>query len=111
MAKQECKNSKTVEEEDVQEDDKDQMADLNTICSESTFEAETPEAVAGGGPLSPEGEGSSLLPSEEACVGPDGSHTVTCTFTVSLAVPALPTGKYPTQVFLRTLFLLLHNFV
>ncbi|XP_064930950.1 uncharacterized protein CFAP92 isoform X3 [Columba livia] len=93
MAKQECKNSKTVEEEDVQEDDKDQMADLNTICSESTFEAETPEAVAGGGPLSPEGEGSSLLPSEEACVGPDGSHTVTCTFTVSLAVPALPTGQ------------------
>lgn len=82
-----------MEEEDVQEDDKDQMTGLNTICSESAFETETLEAVADGGPLSPEGEGSNLLPSEEACVGPGGSHTVTCTFTVSLAVPALPTGK------------------
>lgn len=111
MAKQKHKNSNTVEEEEVEEDDKDDITDLNTFSLKSTLETENPKVVGGGGQLTPEGESSRLLPSEGSSVAPDGSHTVTCTFTVSLAVPALPTGKYLTQVFLRTLLLLLHKFV
>ncbi|XP_032851697.2 uncharacterized protein KIAA1257 homolog isoform X2 [Tyto alba] len=85
-------NSKAVEEEEVEEHDKE-MTDLNTICSESSFETENLEVLGSGGCLTPEGESSRLLPSEESSVEPDGSHTVTCTLTVSLAVPALPTGQ------------------
>lgn len=94
MAKQKHKSSKAVEEEEVEEeDDKEEMTDLNTTCSESTFETENLEVLGRAGHLTPEGEGSRFLPSEKSSVEPDGCHTVTCTFTVSLAVPALPTGK------------------
>lgn len=93
MAKQKRKNSKAVEEEEVEEDDKEEMTRLNTTRSESTFETENREVLGRAGHLSPEGEGSQFLPSEKSSVEPDGCHTVTCTFTVSLAVPALPTGK------------------
>ncbi|XP_063203698.1 uncharacterized protein CFAP92 [Chroicocephalus ridibundus] len=93
MAKQKHKNSNTVEEEEVEEDDKDDITDLNTFSLKSTLETENPKVVGGGGQLTPEGESSRLLPSEGSSVAPDGSHTVTCTFTVSLAVPALPTGQ------------------
>ncbi|KAM9654866.1 uncharacterized protein CFAP92 isoform 5-T8 [Morphnus guianensis] len=93
MAKQKRKNSKAVEEEEVEEDDKEEMTDLNTTCSESTFETENLEVLGRAGHLTPEGEGRRFLPSEKSLVELDGSHTVTCTFTVSLAVPALPTGQ------------------
>ncbi|XP_049682604.1 uncharacterized protein CFAP92 isoform X9 [Accipiter gentilis] len=93
MAKQKRKNSKAVEEEEVEEDDKEEMTRLNTTRSESTFETENREVLGRAGHLSPEGEGSQFLPSEKSSVEPDGCHTVTCTFTVSLAVPALPTGQ------------------
>ncbi|XP_054072233.1 uncharacterized protein CFAP92 isoform X2 [Rissa tridactyla] len=93
MAKQKQKNSNTVEEEEVEEDDKDDITDLNTFSLKSTLESENPKVFGGGGQLTPEGESSRLLPSEGSSVAPDGSHTVTCTFTVSLAVPALPTGQ------------------
>ena len=109
MAKQKQKNSEAVEEEEVEEDDKEEMTDLNTVRSESIFGTENLEVLGGGGHLTPEGESSRLLPSEESSVELDGSHTVTCSFTVSLAVPALPMGRYLTQVFLRTLLLLLHK--
>ncbi|XP_014816863.1 PREDICTED: uncharacterized protein KIAA1257-like [Calidris pugnax] len=89
MAKQKHKNSNAVEEEEVEEDDKEENTDLNRISLESTFETETPEVAGGGEHQTPEGESNRLPLSEE----PDGSHTVTCTFTVSLAVPALPTGQ------------------
>ncbi|XP_052632733.1 uncharacterized protein CFAP92 isoform X5 [Harpia harpyja] len=93
MAKQKRKNSKAAEEEEVEEDDKEEMTGLNTTCSESTFETENLEVLGRAGHLTPEGEGSRFLPSEKSLVELDGSHTVTCTFTVSLAVPALPTGQ------------------
>ncbi|XP_010292267.1 PREDICTED: uncharacterized protein FLJ43738 [Phaethon lepturus] len=93
MAKQKHKNSKALGEEEVEEDGKEEMPDLNTICSESTFETENLEVLEGGGHLTPEGESSRLLTSEKSWVELDGSHTVTCTFTVSLAVPVLPTGQ------------------
>ncbi|KAM6197648.1 uncharacterized protein CFAP92 isoform 2-T2 [Sarcoramphus papa] len=93
MAKQKQKNSEAVEEEEVEEDDKEEMTDLNTICSESIFGTENLEVLGGGGHLTPEGESSRLLPSEKSSVELDGSHTVTCSFTVSLAVPALPTEQ------------------
>ncbi|XP_029899721.2 uncharacterized protein KIAA1257 homolog isoform X4 [Aquila chrysaetos chrysaetos] len=93
MAKQKRKNSKAVEEEEVEEDDKEEMTDLNTTHSESTFETENLEVLGRAGHLTPEGEGSRFLPSEKSSVELDCCHTVTCTFTVSLAVPALPTGQ------------------
>uniref|UniRef100_A0A8C0IBG6 Cilia and flagella associated protein 92 (putative) n=1 Tax=Bubo bubo TaxID=30461 RepID=A0A8C0IBG6_BUBBB len=96
MAEQK-QNSKAVEEEEMEEDDKEEVTDLNTICSESTFETENLEVLGSGGHLTPEGESSRLLPSEKSSVELGGSHTVTCTLTVSLAVPALPTGKYLKQ--------------
>lgn len=111
MAKQKHKNSNALEEEEVEEDDKGEMTDLNTICSESTFETENLEVLGGGGRLTPEGESSRLLPSEKGWVELDGCHTVTCTLTVSLAVPALPSGEYLMRVFLRTLLPLLHKFM
>ncbi|XP_074692774.1 uncharacterized protein CFAP92 isoform X1 [Strix aluco] len=86
-------HSKAVEEEEVEEDDKEEVTDLNTICSESTFETENLEVLGSGGHLTPEGESSRLPPSEKSSVELGGSHTVTCTLTVSLAVPALPTGQ------------------
>ncbi|CAM9364502.1 unnamed protein product [Bubo scandiacus] len=92
MAEQK-QNSKAVEEEEVEEDDKEEVTDLNTICSESTFETENLEVLGSGGHLTPEGESSRLLPSEKSSVELGGSHTVSCTLTVSLAVPALPTGQ------------------
>ncbi|XP_054693600.1 uncharacterized protein CFAP92 [Grus americana] len=93
MAKEKHKNSKAEEEEEVEEDDKEEMTDLNTICSESTFETENLEVSAGVGHLTSEGETSRLLPTENSWVGLDDSHPVTCTFTVSLAIPALPAGQ------------------
>ncbi|KAM6387481.1 uncharacterized protein CFAP92 [Pluvialis apricaria] len=93
MAKQKHKNSKAVAEKEVEEDDKEEITDLTTISFKSTTETENLEVVRGGGHLTPEGESSRLLPSEKSSVALDGSHTVTCTFTVSLAVPALPTGQ------------------
>uniref|UniRef100_A0A8D0FIX0 Cilia and flagella associated protein 92 (putative) n=1 Tax=Strix occidentalis caurina TaxID=311401 RepID=A0A8D0FIX0_STROC len=88
---EQTQNSKAVEEEDVEEDDKEEVTDLSTICSESTFETENLEVLGSGGHLTPEGESSRLPPSEKSSVELGGSHTVTCTLTVSLAVPALPT--------------------
>ncbi|GAB0194740.1 hypothetical protein GRJ2_001939300 [Grus japonensis] len=92
MAKEKHKNSKA-EEEEVEEDDKEEMTDFNAICSESTFETENLEVSAGVGHLTSEGETSRLLPTENSWVGLDDSHPVTCTFTVSLAIPALPAGQ------------------
>lgn len=111
MAKQKHKNSKAVEEDEVEEGDKEEITDLTTTSFKSTVETENLKVVRGGGHLTAEGENNGLLLSEKSSVALDGSHTVTCTFTVSLAVPAPPTGKYLTQVFLRTLLLLLHKFV
>lgn len=94
----------------MEEENKEEMADLNTAHSKSTsekFEPESPGVPEAGGGLATEGESGRLVPSEESSVEPDGSHTVTCTFTVSLAVPVLATSKYLMQAFLGTLFVTL----
>ncbi|XP_068275906.1 uncharacterized protein CFAP92 [Nyctibius grandis] len=93
MANQKHENSKALEEEDVEEDDRGEMTDLNTVCSESTFETENLEVLEGDGHLTPEGGSSRILLSEKPSVELEGSHTVTCTFTVSLAIPVLSTGE------------------
>ncbi|XP_013043122.3 uncharacterized protein CFAP92 isoform X1 [Anser cygnoides] len=80
----------------MEEENKEEMADLNTAHSKSTsekFEPESPGVPEAGGGLATEGESGRLVPSEESSVEPDGSHTVTCTFTVSLAVPVLATKQ------------------
>ncbi|XP_035193411.1 uncharacterized protein KIAA1257 homolog isoform X3 [Oxyura jamaicensis] len=72
------------------------MADTNTAHSKSISEKcepESPGMPEAGGGLATEGESGRLGPSEECSVEPDGSHTVTCTFTVSLAVPVLATKQ------------------
>ncbi|XP_030314483.1 uncharacterized protein KIAA1257 homolog [Calypte anna] len=64
--------------------------DLDTT---SSSEAANLEVLRGGGHLTPDGESSRLPPSENSCVELDGSHPVTCTLTISLAVPILSTGQ------------------
>ncbi|XP_068763493.1 uncharacterized protein CFAP92 isoform X2 [Struthio camelus] len=81
MAKQEHGTSETVDEEEMEEE----MTDLDAMCSKSTFETESLEVLEGGGHLTPESKSSKSFLSEEGSIG--ASHTVTCTFTVSLAVP------------------------
>ncbi|XP_071611554.1 uncharacterized protein CFAP92 isoform X2 [Heliangelus exortis] len=66
------------------------MTDLDTA---SSFEAANLEVLSDGGRLTPDGESSRLPPSENSCVELDGSHPVTCTLTISLAVPILSTGQ------------------
>uniref|UniRef100_A0A8C3B8B8 Cilia and flagella associated protein 92 (putative) n=1 Tax=Cairina moschata TaxID=8855 RepID=A0A8C3B8B8_CAIMO len=76
----------------MEEENKEEMADPNTARSKSTseqFEPESPGVPGAGGGLATEGASGRRVPSEESSLQPEGSHTVTCTFTVSLAVPVL----------------------
>lgn len=94
-------------EEEMEEENKEEMADPNTARSKSTseqLEPESPGVPGAGGALATEGESGRRVPSEESSLEPDGSHTVTCTFTVSLAVPVLATSMYLMQTFLGNLF-------
>ncbi|XP_033922079.1 uncharacterized protein KIAA1257-like [Melopsittacus undulatus] len=90
MAEQKQENSEAVEEEEAEEDGKAEMTNLNTPCSESTVETEQHEVLGGNGQLTPEGESCEYLQSEESSGRLDGSHTVTSTLTVCLALPAPP---------------------
>ncbi|XP_069722228.1 uncharacterized protein CFAP92 [Phaenicophaeus curvirostris] len=69
------------------------MTDVTTVCSKSTFDTTDMEVLGCGGQLSPGDESSKLLQSHESWKDLDGSHMVTCTLTVSLAVPTLPTEQ------------------
>ncbi|KAF7249699.1 Craniofacial development protein 2 [Varanus komodoensis] len=69
-----------------------QETDINTLHSESTYETESPE-VCGGGYPTPEDESTMFCHSVESEEF-DSQRLVTCTFSVSLAVPLiLPTSK------------------
>uniref|UniRef100_A0A8B9QBU1 Cilia and flagella associated protein 92 (putative) n=1 Tax=Apteryx owenii TaxID=8824 RepID=A0A8B9QBU1_APTOW len=89
MARQEYGTSEAVDEEE--------MTGLDTICSKNTFETESLEVLEDGGHLTPESESSRPYLSEKDSVELAASHTVTCTFTVSLAVPIVVPSKYLTQ--------------
>ncbi|XP_025922184.1 uncharacterized protein KIAA1257 homolog [Apteryx rowi] len=90
MARQEHGTSEAVDEEE--------MTGLDTICSKNTFETESLEVLEDGGHLTPESESSRPYLSEKDSVELAASHTVTCTFTVSLAVPlVVPRHKQKTS--------------
>ncbi|XP_062977674.1 uncharacterized protein CFAP92 [Elgaria multicarinata webbii] len=81
-----------LEEDEEEEAPESKEADFNTPHSESTYGTESPEACGGGHPT-PEDENMThchSVKSEQL----DPQHLVTCTFSVSLAVPlVLPTNK------------------
>lgn len=94
-------------EEEMEEENEEETADPNTARSKSTseqFEPESPGVPGAGGGLATEGASGRRVPSEESSLQPEGSHTVTCTFTVSLAVPVLAASTYLMQTFLGNLF-------
>ncbi|XP_025041792.2 uncharacterized protein CFAP92 [Pelodiscus sinensis] len=61
--------------------------ELEASGSDSSFETETPNGLGDGGHPTPEDEGSRSLSFEKRLQHLDSSHTVTCTFSISLAVP------------------------
>ncbi|XP_010210144.1 PREDICTED: uncharacterized protein KIAA1257 homolog [Tinamus guttatus] len=87
MAEQDHGASEAVDEEEIEEGNGEEMTDLGTVSSKSTFESASLEELEGSGHLTLESESSRPCLSEKDSEELDASHTVTCTFAVSLAVP------------------------
>nr|XP_042713360.1 uncharacterized protein KIAA1257 homolog isoform X2 [Chrysemys picta bellii] len=68
--------------------------ELEALGSESSFETETPDVLGDGGHPTPEDEDSRPLFFEKNLEQLDTSHTVMCTFSISLAVPMAAGPKH-----------------
>ncbi|CAM4586061.1 unnamed protein product [Lepidochelys olivacea] len=68
--------------------------ELEDLGSESSFETETPNGLGDGGHPTPEDEDSGPLFFDKSLQQLDTSHTVTCTFSISLAVPMAAGPKH-----------------